>query len=358
MGAPAKVVVDNRSWRPLVARYQNADTSRAVLQLATTLLPLAMLFTAMYQLLTVSFWWSLLLAPPAAGLLVRTFIVMHDCAHGSFFASRRANHVVGAITGVLTLMPFEHWRHEHSLHHASAGDLDRRGHGDVDTLTVREYLARTRWGRLRYRLMRHPLIFLGFGPLFVFLEKRLPPRRPAAGRRQIVSVWTTNAAILAVGGALAALIGLRAVVLIYLPVYYLAVTAGIWLFFVQHQFEGTYWEEHGQWDYAAAAIAGSSHLRLPAVLQWFTGSIGLHHVHHLGPRIPNYNLQRCHDENPVFHQATEITLAKCLTAFRLALWDEDARRLVSFREARGATLGLVASNQGSPGDQGFQRSNA
>ena len=329
------VVPDNRTWRPLVARYQSPQLRRAVLQLATTLLPLALVFAAMYRLLALSFWWTLVFALPAAALLVRTFVLMHDCAHGSFFASRRANQIVGAVTGLLTLIPFEHWRHEHALHHASAGDLDRRGHGDVDTLTVREYLGRTRWGRLRYRIIRHPLVFLVIGPLFFVLEKRFPPRGAGAGRRQIVSVWTNNAAIVLVAATLIALFGAR-VFLIYLPAYYVAVAAGLWLFFVQHQFEETYWEDHQHWDYAAAAIAGSSYFKLPAVLQWVTGSIGFHHVHHLGPRIPNYNLQQCHDENPMFHRATVVTLRRSLSALRLALWDEDAGRLVSFDRVRHA----------------------
>ena len=327
------VVLDTRNWLPLVARYQESRTSRAVLQLVTTLVPLAIVFAAMYRLLALSFWWTLLLALPAAALLVRTFILMHDCAHGSFFASRRANHIVGAITGLLTLMPFEHWRHEHALHHASAGDLDRRGHGDVDTLTVREYLARTWWGRWRYRVVRHPLLYLLVGPLFFVLEKRLPPRSGAAGRRQVRSVWATNASILIVGGGLVALLGAR-VLLVYLPAYYAALAAGLWLFFVQHQFENTYWEDHQHWDYATAAIAGSSYFQLPAVLQWVTGSIGFHHVHHLGPRIPNYNLQQCHEENPIFHRATVVTLRQSLSALRLALWDEDAGRLVRFDQAK------------------------
>ena len=329
------VVPDNRTWRPLVARYQSPQLRRAVLQLATTLLPLALVFAAMYRLLALSFWWTLVFALPAAALLVRTFVLMHDCAHGSFFASRRANQIVGAVTGLLTLIPFEHWRHEHALHHASAGDLDRRGHGDVDTLTVREYLGRTRWGRLRYRIIRHPLVFLVIGPLFFVLEKRFPPRGTGAGRRQIASVWTNNAAIVLVAATLMALFGAR-VFLIYLPAYYVAVAAGLWLFFVQHQFEETYWEDHQHWDYAAAAIAGSSYFKLPAVLQWVTGSIGFHHVHHLGPRIPNYNLQQCHDENPMFHRATVVTLRRSLSALRLALWDEDAGRLVPFDRVRHA----------------------
>jgi len=326
---PPVALPDIQSWRPLVAQYQRPRTWRAVLQLVTTLLPLALVFAAMYRLLALSFWWTLLLVLPAGALLVRTFVLMHDCAHGSFLESRRANQFIGAITGLLTLIPFEHWRHEHSLHHASAGDLDRRGHGDVDTLTVREYLARTRWGRLRYRIIRHPVVFLLLGPVFFVLEKRIPPRGANAGPRQIRSVWTTNAAITIVGAGLAALVGPR-VFLIYLPAYYLAIIAGLWLFFVQHQFENTYWENHQQWDYATAAIAGSSFFRLPAFLQWFTGSIGFHHVHHLGPRIPNYNLQQCHDENPMFHRATVVTLRQSVSALRLALWDEDAGRLVRF----------------------------
>ncbi len=326
------VADENASWRPLVAQYQRPQGARAVLQLLTTLLPLALLFAGMYRLLALSFWWTLALALPVAALLVRTFVLMHDCAHGSFFVSRRANRIVGAVTGLLTLIPFEYWRHEHSLHHASAGDLDRRGHGDVDTLTVREYLGRSPWGRLRYRIIRHPLVFLIIGPVFFVLEKRFPPRGANAGRRQVTSVWTTNAAIVIAGTALLALFGPR-VLLVYLPAYYVAVCAGLWLFFVQHQFEGTYWEEHQDWDYRAAAIDGSSFFRLPAVLQWVTGSIGFHHVHHLGPRIPNYNLQRCHEENPIFQRATVVTLRQSVSALRLALWDEDAGRLVRFDHA-------------------------
>ena len=325
---------DTRSWREIIARYQRPDASRALVQLVTTLLPLAASFVIMHRLLAVSFWWTLLLTIPTAGLLVRTFILMHDCAHGSFFASRRANDLVGAVTGLITLTPFGQWRHEHALHHASAGDLDRRGHGDVGTLTVREYLRRTKWARLRYRLVRHPAVFLGLGPLLFLLKERVPPRGPNVRALEIKSVWATNAAIVVVGGALVALIGLRAVLLLYLPVYYVALVAGILLFFIQHQFEDTYWEQHERWSYVDAAIAGSSYFRLPGVLRWFTGNIGLHHVHHLGPRIPNYNLQRCHDENALFHRVTIVTLAQSLRALRLALWDEDAGRLVGIRDAQ------------------------
>jgi omega-6 fatty acid desaturase (delta-12 desaturase) len=334
MATPGAEDSDNTSWREVIANYQRPDTNRALWQLTTTLLPLIRSFTITYWLLGVSVWWTLLAAIPTAGLLVRTFILMHDCAHGSFFVSRRANRVVGAVTGLVTLTPFDHWRHEHALHHASAGDLGRRGHGDVETLTVREYRGRTGWARLRYRIVRHPVVFLVLGPIFFVLQQRVPPRGSGAGRRQIMSVLTTNAAIIAVGGALALFVGLRTVLLVYLPAYYVAVAAGILLFFVQHQFEDTYWEQHEHWSYVDAAIAGSSYFRLPLVLRWFTGNIGLHHVHHLGPRIPNYNLQRCHDENALFHRVTIVSIAQGLRSLRLALWDEDAGRLISIRDAQ------------------------
>jgi omega-6 fatty acid desaturase (delta-12 desaturase) len=274
---------------------------------------------------------------PTAGLVVRTFIIMHDCAHGSFFPSRRANDLTGHLTGVLTLTPFTQWRRDHALHHASSGDLERRGHGDVATLTVREYQRLTPWGQLKYRLVRHPALLLGIGPIYLMLSQRLRPKSTATGARQSASVVWTNVAVAVCVIALSLAIGLRAVLLVYLPVIYLAGAAGVWLFYVQHQFEDAYWEEHAHWDYATAAIQGSSHLRLPRLLQWFTGSIGLHHVHHLGPRIPNYNLQRCHDENPLFHGGPTITFAQGSAALRLALWDEERRKLVSFSDLHART---------------------
>jgi len=320
-------------WRSVVSRYQRPDTRRALTQLATTLLPLAAAFFLMYRsFASSSYWLTLLLAIPTAGLLVRTFIIMHDCAHGSFLPSKRANTFIGWMTGVLTMTPFGQWRHDHSLHHASSGDLDRRGHGDVETLTVREYEALSRRARLRYRLMRNPLVLFGLGPIHFVLTNRIPPRGADATARQRRSVWGTNALIVALFGAAAAWVGLPAVLLVYGPAMYIAAAAGIWLFYVQHQFEGTYWKQHADWDYATSAIRGSSYLKLPAVLHWFTGSIGLHHVHHLGPRIPNYALKRCHEENPLFHQVTTLTLAQSVRTLRLTLWDETRQELVGFRD--------------------------
>jgi len=319
-------------WRSVISAYQRPDTRRAVTQLATTLIPLAALSFLMARSLALPAWITVLLAFPVAGLLVRTFIIMHDCAHGSFLPSKRANTIIGWITGVLTLTPFGQWRHDHALHHASSGDLERRGHGDVPTLTVREYLARSPRGRLVYRTIRHPASLLLGGPIHLMFSQRFRPRGMATGSPQVQSVWATNAGILALGIALVALLGWEMVALVYLPAHYLAAMAGVWLFYVQHQFEDAYWESGEQWDYATAALHGSSHLKLPRVLQWFTGSIGLHHVHHLAPRIPNHRLQRCHDSTPLLQTATVVTLRSGVAALRLSLWDEDRRRMVRFDE--------------------------
>jgi omega-6 fatty acid desaturase (delta-12 desaturase) len=319
-------------WRSIVAKYQSADPRRAVTQLVTTGVPLGVAAWLMYWSLSYSYWLTLALAVPSAGLLVRTFIIMHDCAHGSFLPRRWANEIVGYITGVLTFTPFSLWRHLHAVHHATSGDLDRRGTGDITTLTVREYQALSRWKRLQYRLYRNPIVLLGFGPLYLMIGQRLPKRTRATGSAQNRSVWTANLGIAACFVGAGLLIGFGPVLWIWMPALYLAGMAGIWLFYVQHQFDETYWEPHARWDYPAAAVRGSSYLKLPRVFQWFTGNIGLHHVHHLGPRIPNYNLQRCFDENPIFHHAHIVTFRRSLHLLRLALWDETRKRMVSFSE--------------------------
>ena len=329
-------------WRAAVAPHVGADARRSIFQLVTTLALLAAAFVLAEWLLDRSLLLALLVSVPAAGLLVRTFIFMHDCAHGSFLPWRRANDAVGFVTGVLTLTPFGQWRRDHALHHASSGDLDRRGHGDVPTLTVREYLERSARGRLTYRLIRHPLSLLLVGPLHLMLGQRSRSRSKATGPREIASVWRTNAAIVLLLGVAGWAFGWRALALVYFPAMYLAAMAGIWLFYVQHQFEDAYWESHDEWDYATAALRGSSHLRLPRVLQWFSGNIGLHHVHHLAPRIPNYRLQHCHDVTPMLQQAPVITLRTGVAALRLALWDEETRRLVRFRDVRHREQALAS----------------
>jgi omega-6 fatty acid desaturase (delta-12 desaturase) len=288
----------------------------------------------MYFALGVSYWLTLLLAIPTAGFLVRTFIIMHDCSHGSFMPSKRANEIIGFVTGVLTLTPFAQWRRDHALHHASSGDLARRGHGDILTLTVEEYLARDRWGRLKYRLYRHPFVLFGLGPVYMVISQRWRSSGNATRDKQTFSIHATNAAILIGVIGFSFLIGIKAVAMIYVPAFLLAAATGIWLFYVQHQFEDTYWQEHDRWQYIPAALQGSSYYRLPRVLEWITGSIGLHHLHHIDPRIPNYNLRRCHDENVEFHSATQITLRQSLRTASLRLWDPEQGRLVGFDAIR------------------------
>ena len=322
------------AWRKVVPKYQEPNVRRAITQAVTTLGLLGVALYVMNRSLVLPYWITLLLAVPTAGLFVRTFIIMHDCSHGSFLPWRRANDMLGFVTGVLTLFPFEQWRRDHAMHHASSGDLDRRGHGDVATLTVREYLARPWWGRVKYRLFRNPAVLFGLGPLQLMIGQRFQPRDLATKDKGVRSVWVTNAAIAAGILLCLLLVDWRFLVLVYLPAMYIAGAVGIWLFYVQHQFEDAYWKKHDEWDYVTAAIKGSSHFKLPAVLQWFTGNIGLHHVHHLGPRIPNYNLQRCHDENALFHDASVMTLWRSFAVLRLTLWEEDKQRLVGFSAAR------------------------
>jgi omega-6 fatty acid desaturase (delta-12 desaturase) len=316
----------------VVGPYLGPSAWRASFQLVTTLVPLAAGVWAVHTLRSWSLGAALLLDLVVAGLLIRTFVLMHDCAHGSFFRSRRVNDTVGFVTGVLTLTPFAQWRRDHALHHASSGDLDRRGHGDVPTLTVREYRSRSPRGRFAYRIIRHPALLLLGGPFHLALGQRFRAASLATARRQIASVWGTNAAIALLVAAALWTVGWRSVVVAYAVPYYLAALAGVWLFYVQHQFEEAYWAPHEQWDYTEAALRGSSHLQLPWALRWFTASIGLHHVHHVAPRIPNYRLQQCHESNAVFHRSPTVTLRSGTTALRLTLWDEDERRLVRFRD--------------------------
>src|SRR5688572_2784053 len=323
-----------RGWQSTTAPYRASSTARATLQLCTTILPLATLITLMYMMLDVSYWITLALAVPAAGFLVRTFIIMHDCGHGSFVPSRRANEVIGFITGAITLTPFAQWRRDHALHHASSGDLDRRGHGDVLTLTVEEYLARSRWGRLKYRLYRNPITLFVLGPIFLLFVRHLPAAGIALTTKTKIESRATTAAIVAIVVAFALAIGWKAVLLVYGPVILIAGATGNWLFYVQHQFEDAYWEAHEGWDYAAAAIKGASYYRLPRVLEWMTGRIGLHHVHHLDPKIPNYLLRRCHDENGVLQAVTVLTIRESIRTASLKLWDAEHRRMVGFRALR------------------------
>jgi len=320
-------------WRDTLAPYAVPDPRRAAADVATSALPYLILTALMYAARDVSTELVIALALPATGFLLRTFVVFHDCTHGSFSPWRRVNTWLGVGCGLLVYSPFHSWRHEHAVHHATAGDLDQRGMGDVDTLTVAEYASRSSAQRLGYRLMRNPLVMLGFGPLWaLILEPRLVPSW--ARKRFGAKILATDVALVAILAGLCALFGWHTVLLVQLPAAMLAGAVGIWLFYVQHQFEDVYWERKDEWSYAASALQGSSHLRLPTVLRFFTGNIGLHHVHHLSPRIPNYHLQRAHDENPVFHAAPELNLWEALLTLRLKLYDERSGRLVTFAEAR------------------------
>ncbi len=304
-----------------------------MLDLATSAIPYLVVSVGIYLALSVSVLLALALAIPAAALLVRTFIVFHDCSHGSFLASKRANSWLGIGLGLLLYSPFLRWRHDHAVHHATAGDLDHRGVGDIRTLTVSEYGALPWRARLAYRLTRNPLVMFGVGPIVAMI---VGPRIVARGARPRMrrSVIATNIALAVIVGGLCWLIGWRDYLLVAGPSALLAGSVGIWLFYIQHQFEDAYWESHGDWNYADAALRGSSYLKLPPVLQFLTGNIGYHHVHHLSARIPNYNLKRAHNENPVFHDVPTLSLWDALRAVTLKLWDEESKRLVTFAQAR------------------------
>lgn len=316
--------------------FWGADTRRSVTQLLTSVVPFSLLWVAMFFSLEVSYALTLLLAIPAAGFMMRLFMIQHDCGHGSFFKSRRARDTVGFCIGVLLLTPYQYWRRTHAYHHAHSGDLDLRGFGDVDTFTVKEYLALPRWHRLRYRFYRHPVVLFGLGPAYQFvLKHRYPTDAPKRWRHAWRSVWWTNLALAAVLVLASLTIGLPSFLLVQAPVMFITATIGVWLFYVQHQFEDTYWQWHEDWDFFDAALKGSSHLVLPKPLQWITASIGLHHVHHLSSRIPNYRLQACLDANPELQQATRITFRDAWRLTWLTLWDEESRQLIGFRELRG-----------------------
>jgi omega-6 fatty acid desaturase (delta-12 desaturase) len=331
-------------WRERLARYEQANRGRALLDLATSAVPYIALTFAMYVALSVSYVLALALALPAAAFLVRTFIVFHDCSHGSFLTSRRANTWLGMALGLLLYSPFLRWRHDHAIHHATSGDLGRRGTGDIRTLTVAEFCALPWRGRLGYRMLRNPLVMFGLGPIVAMV---VGPRIVARGARPRMrrSVIATNVSLAVLVGGLCWLIGWRAYLLVFAPPALLAGSIGIWLFYVQHQFEDAYWEIGQDWNYADAALRGSSYLKLPRPLQFCTGNIGYHHVHHLSARIPNYNLRRAHEENEIFHDVPTLSLWDGVRAVALKLWDEDRRRLVTFAQARAGARGLATSTR-------------
>jgi omega-6 fatty acid desaturase (delta-12 desaturase) len=333
-GAPTTA----REWAQAFAPYREANAARAGLELAITALPFAALWAAM---LVASrngqIWLSFAMAPVAAAFLIRLFMIQHDCGHGSFFPSKPANDWVGRAIGVVTMTPYDHWRRSHAIHHATSGNLDRRGIGDIDTLTVSEYFARNWRDRLGYRLYRHPLVMFGVGPLYLFLiEHRLPFGFMSKGAMPWLSTMTTNAGILVAASLLIWGAGLTPFLVVLLPIIAIAASIGVWLFYVQHQFEGTTWEGAADWSQPEAALHGSSYYDLPPPLLWFSGNIGVHHVHHLSSGIPLYRLPEVLRNHPELREVGRLGLWESLACVRLALWDAEKRRMVSFGEARAA----------------------
>ncbi len=351
--APAEA--DAKQLARLFAKYREPNQLRSAVEILITIIPLVLIWIAMWAALDLGYGLHLLLAIPAAGLLVRLFMIQHDCGHGSLFRNRSVNDWIGRVIGVLTLTPYGYWRRSHAVHHSTSGNLDRRGIGDIDTLTAGEYLARSRWGRLCYRAYRHPLLMFGLGPAYLFLLKhRVPSDMMSAGRGPWLSTIGTNGAIAAVAGVMIWLLGVQAFLLVHLPVMMLGASIGVWLFYVQHQFEETSWERDGAWNVHEAALHGSSHYDLPPVLRWFTANIGLHHIHHLCSRIPFYRLPSVLRDHPDLRNTGRITLMQSFSCVRLTLWDETARRLISFgelsalrRRRGGHEAGSALSNPGA-----------
>jgi omega-6 fatty acid desaturase (delta-12 desaturase) len=339
----SEVMPDARKWVQILAHYRRPSYRRGLFEIAITALPLILIWALMLLALKISYWVCLLLALPAAGLLVRLFMIQHDCGHTSFFRHRFANDWVGRIIGVLTLTPYEFWRRTHACHHATSGNLDRRGIGDVDVLTVREFLALPWRRRFLYRLYRHPFVLFVIGPPYLFiLRYRLPIGLMPGGWSFWLSTIGTNAAIAALIALMICVVGFVPFVLVQLPITLLAGFFGVWLFYVQHQFEETSWDGEQNWSFHDASLYGSSHYELPLVLRWFTANIGVHHVHHLCSRIPFYRLQQVLRDYPQLAAVSRLTLFQSFKSIRMVLWDEDKRRLVAFRGIRHA--GLLEEN--------------
>lgn len=326
----ARLLPSVKEWKKIVSPHTKPSLAKATWQVINSLGLYLALWVVMYFTVTISYWLTFAIALLAGGVLVRVFIIFHDCGHGSFFKSRRANNILGFISGVLTFTPYSHWKWEHSVHHSASGDLDRRGTGDVWTMTVDEYLASSRLQRFIYRTMRNPLVLFGIVPPLLFVvRERFSSRGAKPAYRK--SVWQMNLAIGLLAAALIAIFGWGPYLFIQLTTICIASISGVWLFYVQHQFEGVYWEREADWDFTSAALEGSSFYKLPKVLQWFSGNIGYHHIHHLSSRIPNYNLEACHNSHEVFQGIEPLTFMKGFRSLNFRLWDEKERKLVSFK---------------------------
>jgi acyl-lipid omega-6 desaturase (Delta-12 desaturase) len=331
--APDELTIN--SLRKTLSQFAKPDLRRAILQMINTFIPYIALWATLIYLLDKKYSavWIFLPLIIASLFLVRIFIIYHDCTHNSFFTSRRANTILGYVSGVLTFTPFTYWQHNHLVHHGTYADLDHRGVGDIWTLTVEEYEASSRRMQLAYRLYRNPFVFLGIGPGYSFLITQRFLHQ-WEGKNERFSAAVTNLAVLVIILAAVLTIGLRTYLLIQLPIILASGAIGVWLFYVQHQFEGVYWSRHDNWDPVKAALKGSSYYKLPGILQWFSGNIGLHPVHHLLPRIPNYKLQQSYDASPIMQTVKPLTIRKSLKSFSLNLWDEKQQKLVSFKSLK------------------------
>lgn len=316
-----------------VAPYAKTDQAKSIKQILNTMIPLVVLWYVGYLTLSISYWVTLPILIVAAGFMVRTFIIFHDCCHQSFFKSRRANNILGTITGVLTLVPYEQWKNSHNTHHATSSNLDKRGTGDMWLLTVKEYNESSKWTKLKYRIYRNPIMMLGIGPIAVFvIEYRMNAK--GARRKERINTHVTNLSIVGLYTLLSLAVGWQAFLMLQIPVLLVSGMLGIWLFYVQHQFEDSYFEHDDEWSYVHAAVEGSSYYKLPKVLQWITGNIGFHHVHHLSPRVPNYHLEEAHEAAPPLQKATTITIKSSFKSLTYRLWDEDSKKFMSFSQAK------------------------
>ncbi|MEI6139366.1 MAG: fatty acid desaturase [Mariniphaga sp.] len=321
------------SWMEVVSRYNFSDPLKSWLQLINSVIPYLALWAAMIWSLQISYWITLFLSFFAAGFLVRIFIIFHDCGHGSFFKSQRLNRTVGVILGLMAFTPYNKWHHDHKEHHATVGNLDKRGTGDINTLTITEFLKMSKWNQFKYRIYRHPLFLFGIAPFLVFIfQNRLTKKTMNLKEKWYLHL--TNLALIAAILLLMWAIGWKAYLLIQLPVLYIAAIHGLWLFYVQHQYENVVWKRSNEWNYKDIALEGSSYFKLPKILQWFTGNIGFHHIHHLSPRIPNYKLPICYKENQIFQTVQPITFFSSLRSLKLRLWDEKKNKLVGFSSIR------------------------
>jgi acyl-lipid omega-6 desaturase (Delta-12 desaturase) len=325
---------EQNNWKEKIAPFEKSRIQHSIWQLVNTLVPFVVLWYLAYKSMEVSYGLTFLAVIPAAGFLVRIFIIFHDCCHYSFFKNRRVNVIIGTITGILTCSPYHQWRHTHSVHHATSSNLNRRGTGDVWTLTVDEYMDASRLKRLVYRIYRNPLVMFGFGPVYIFLiDYRF--NRKGVGMKERLNTYVTNLGIAGLAGLLCWLVGWQAFLMIQGPIFFLSGVAGIWMFYVQHQFENTYFEQEEEWDFVKAALQGSSFYKLPKLLHWITGNIGFHHIHHLSPRVPNYNLQKAHMSSPVLQDVPTINLWTSLKSLRYRLWNESSKSFIGFRELKG-----------------------